>query len=47
MGLQPQYLWDGKTSNATAAPVGPFFVVATIKNGAQTIVLRKKGVLWR
>jgi hypothetical protein len=46
-GLQPQYLWDGKTSNAGAAPVGPFFVVATIKNGTQTLVLRKKGILWR
>jgi hypothetical protein len=47
ISLQPQYLWDGKTSTGTAAPVGPFFVVATIKNGAQTIVLRKKGILWR
>lgn len=47
MANQAQFLWDGKTSNATAAPVGPFFVAATIKNGAQTTVLRKKGVLWR
>jgi hypothetical protein len=47
LGLQPQYLWDGKTSSAISAPIGPFFVVATIKNGAQTMVLRKKGILWR
>jgi len=43
MGLQPQYLWDGKTSNATAAPVGPFFVVATIKTGLKPSFCGKKG----
>jgi len=47
MGNQTQYLWDGKTGNGGAAPVGPFFVIATIKNVAQTIVIRKKGILWR
>ncbi len=44
---QPRYFWDGKTSSGIAAPAGPFFVVATFKNGTQTLVIRKKGVLWR
>jgi hypothetical protein len=44
---QPRYFWDGKTSSGAAAPPGPFFVVATFKNNMQTIVIRKKGILWR
>jgi len=44
MGLQPQYLWDGKTSNATAAPVGPFFVVCNHKKtGLKPLFCGKKG----
>ena len=44
---QARYLWDGKMENGAAAPVGPFFVVAVFKNGSQSIVQRKKGILWR
>jgi hypothetical protein len=44
---QAQYLWDGKQSSGSVAPVGPFFVVATFKNDSKTMVIRKKGVLWR
>ena len=44
---QPIYLWDGKMNNGGPAPTGPFFVVATFKNGAQTTLVRKKGILWR
>jgi hypothetical protein len=44
---QPPYYWNGKTSAGTPAPTGPFFVVATFKNGSQTNTIRKKGILWR
>ena len=44
---QPHYVWDGKTDNGSAAPVGPFFVVATFKNNGQTTIVRKRGILWR
>jgi len=43
----PHYQWDGKMENGLAAPIGPFFVVATFKNGDQSIMQRKKGILWR
>jgi hypothetical protein len=43
----PPYYWNGKTSANTLAPTGPFFVVATFKNGSQTVMIRKKGILWR
>jgi hypothetical protein len=46
--LSPQpYFWNGKTSAGAPAPVGPFYIVATFKNGSQTVILRKKGILWR
>jgi hypothetical protein len=44
---QPQYQWNGKTADGAPAPVGPFFVVATFKSGSQSVVNRKKGILWR
>jgi hypothetical protein len=44
---QPSYQWDGKMENGQMAPIGPFFVIATFKNGSQTVVERKKGILWR
>ena len=47
IGFQPNFLWDGKNDNGAPAPIGPFFVVATFKNGPQTKVIRKKGILWR
>jgi hypothetical protein len=47
VNLQTEILWDGKTSNGRAAPIGPYFVVATFKNGSQTKAIRKKGILWR
>ncbi|MCX7725262.1 MAG: gliding motility-associated C-terminal domain-containing protein [Chitinispirillaceae bacterium] len=37
--------WDG-TSNKGKAPVGPFFVIATI-NSKSKEKIRKKGILWR
>jgi hypothetical protein len=38
--------WDGSGSGGKAPP-GPFFVVATIKEGQKTTRIRKKGILWR
>jgi hypothetical protein len=43
----PPYYWNGKTSVNAPAPTGPFFVVATFKNGSQICTIRKKGILWR
>jgi hypothetical protein len=43
----PRFTWDGKTTGGAPAAVGPFFVVATFKNGSTTTIIRKKGILWR
>ena len=45
--VQHEMTWDGKTSHGAHAPVGPFFVVETIKSGSKEIIIRKKGILWR
>lgn len=42
-----QYLWNGICRNNSAAPVGPFFVVARIKTAHGDRIMRKGGVLWR
>ncbi len=43
-----QYLWDGRTDSGSAAPVGPFFVVARFSGiSSGPSLLRKRGVLWR
>ena len=44
---QSRFFWNGTTVAGAKAPVGPFFVVATFKNGSQTEIIRKKGILWR
>ena len=38
--------WDGYGTGGKA-PSGPFFVVATIKEGSKTTRIRKKGILWQ
>ena len=43
---QEVYYWDGR-GNSGAAPPGPFFVVAEIKQGTRIHRIRKKGILWR
>jgi hypothetical protein len=46
--VSPEILWNGKTSNGSTVPNGPFFVVAqTSGNNGSKSVIRKKGVLWR
>ncbi len=42
-----KYTWNGRTSDGRYAPVGPFFVVATVTKGNKESYIRKKGVLWR
>ena len=42
-----QISWDGKLDNGLPAPVGPFFVVMEATSAKGTIIVRKKGVLWR
>ncbi|MBN1760753.1 MAG: lamin tail domain-containing protein [Chitinispirillaceae bacterium] len=46
---QPQEVlyWDGRTGSGTAAPPGPFFVVAEFSDRAKITRIRKKGILWR
>jgi len=45
---QKEYRWDGRTDGGSWAPVGPFFVVATVDMAdGRRVTLRKKGVLWR
>jgi hypothetical protein len=44
---QPQYLWDGNLASGAQAPAGPFFVVAAFKISTGTVIVRKKGILWR
>ncbi|MBN2189516.1 MAG: lamin tail domain-containing protein [Chitinispirillaceae bacterium] len=39
--------WDGRCDNGSPAPSGPFFVVMESKSPEGTIIVRKKGVLWR
>lgn len=39
--------WNGRKSDGTHAPVGPFFVIATITNGSKETLIKKKGILWR
>jgi hypothetical protein len=39
--------WNGRKSDNSHAPVGPFFVVATFTKGKTEKVIRKKGILWR
>ena len=39
--------WNGRKSDGSHAPVGPFFIVGTFtRNGKETLI-RKKGILWR
>jgi hypothetical protein len=45
--VSPEILWNGRSGNGVAVPCGPFFVVAEVKNGGHTQMIRKKGVLWR
>ncbi len=39
--------WNGRKSDGTHAPAGPFFVIATITNSSRETLIRKKGILWR
>ena len=39
--------WNGRKSDGSHAPAGPFFIVGTLtRNGKETLI-RKKGILWR
>lgn len=42
-----KYLWDGKSDNGQKVAVGPFFVIAQIQKSGKSVMIRKKGVLWR
>jgi len=45
---EPVILWDGRTGEGAAAPVGPFFVVARFSGVTEgPSLVRKRGVLWR
>ncbi len=44
---QETFTWNGRTSDGRHAPVGPFFVVATVTKGNTETLIRKKGILWR
>jgi len=39
--------WDGRTDNGTDAAVGPFFVIAEIRQNGRKEKIRMKGILWR
>ena len=45
--LSRQFSWDGRTDGGAPAPAGPFFVVMESTSPKGTIIVRKKGVLWR
>jgi hypothetical protein len=45
--LSHLFFWDGKLDNGSPAPVGPFFVVMEATSSKGTVMVRKKGVLWR
>ncbi len=45
--IEEVFTWNGRTKDGRYAPVGPFFVVATVTKGNKEKFIRKKGVLWR
>lgn len=45
--VREKYLWDGRGDDGREVVTGPFFVIARIKTSGQTVMLRKKGLLWR
>ncbi len=41
------FFWNGRKSNGSPAPIGPFFIVANFAQGSLKKSMRKKGILWR
>lgn len=39
--------WNGRKSDGSHAPAGPFFVVGTFTRNGKEKLIRKKGILWR